>query len=182
MDPIVIVLLLALLLLLVAAWYISTANNFAQREVRIDEAESGIDVALTKRYDVLTKQLALVKSYTKYETETLEKVIRLRSGMTLGEKAATLSAMDDLQSRIHLVAESYPVLKSAENFGNLQASIHDVEEHLQAARRAYNANVSAYNRRLVSFPASLVAKSKGLTPRAFFRADEEKRKDVDMSI
>lgn len=183
MDPIVtVLLLLALLLVLAVVWYFFTAKGFSEREARIHKAENDIDAVLTKRYDLLTQQLALLKAYTKYETEPLEKVIRLRGGMTLEEKSATLSAMEDLQSRLHLAAQSYPVLKSAENFDSLQASVVDAEEFLQAAQRAYNASVSAYNRRLASFPASLVAKAKGLTPRSFLHTDEEKGKKADLSF
>ena len=46
--------IVALVLIIIIGWWISTSNNFRRTEVKINEAESGIDVALTKRYDTLT--------------------------------------------------------------------------------------------------------------------------------
>lgn len=46
-------------------------NRIRTAELKVKEADSGIDVALTKRYDVLTKQLATVKEYASYESKTL---------------------------------------------------------------------------------------------------------------
>ena len=46
--------IVALILIIIIGWWISTSNNFRRTEVKINEAESGIDVALTKRYDTLT--------------------------------------------------------------------------------------------------------------------------------
>lgn len=171
----------AIIVILVIA-YISIANNLARAVVKIDEAESGIDVALTKRYDVLTKQLDITKAYAKHEKETLEAVINLRKGMTMAEKSAAVAEMNKVQERINIVAENYPELRSSENFRALQISVNDVEEHLQAARRAYNANVSAYNQMLVVFPSSMVANMKHLTRREFFEAEEAKRADVKMEF
>ena len=54
-------------------------------------------------------------------------------------------------------AENYPQLHANENFRQLQVAIMDTEEHLQGARRAYNSNVSELNRKVVSFPTSIVA-------------------------
>ena len=47
----------------VVVWYIAAMNSLRQKEIKIDEALSGIDVALTKRYDVLTKSLEVVKGF-----------------------------------------------------------------------------------------------------------------------
>lgn len=84
--------------------------------------------------------------------------------------------MDENFKKINIVAERYPELKSSENYKTLQQSIADVEEHLQAARRFYNSNVSLYNQLLVSFPTSSVASMKGMTKKDFFEADESKKK------
>ena len=179
MEIVIAIVAVVLLLLIV---YIAIGNKLSRAQVKIDEAESGIDVALTKRYDVLTKQLDIVKGYAKHESETIEKVIELRRGMPMAEKAAAAAAMNDLQSRINVVAEAYPELRSSENFRTLQASVNDTEEHLQAARRAYNSNVSMYNQMLVAFPSSVVANARHLTRREFFEAEAAKRADVKMDF
>lgn len=178
----VIAIILAAVVLILLIVFIVIGNNLSRAVVKIEEAESGIDVALTKRYDVLTKQLDIVKAYAKHESETIGKVIELRRGAPMADKSAAAAAMSEMQSRINVVAEAYPELRSSENFRTLQASVNDTEEHLQAARRAYNANVSSYNRMLVTFPSSIVASKRGLTKRDFFEAEPAKRADVKMEF
>ena len=167
---------------LVVVWYIATSNSIKVLDLKVQEGESGIDVALTKRYDVLTKMLDTVKGYMTHEQSTLVQMVQLRSGMSMNERNAANKSMDEVAKRISLVAESYPELKSSNNFVMLQNSIADVEEHLQAARRLYNSNVNAYNAKIVVFPNSIVAGNMGATQKQFFEAEEYKRQDVKMTF
>lgn len=175
-----IIIILIIIMIMIA--YISISNSLNRAIVKIDEASSGIDVALTKRYDVLTKMIDVVKGYTKYEQETLFKVVELRKNMTIEEKNKANAQMEENLSKINVLAENYPELKASENYKTLQQSIMDVEEHLQAARRLYNANVSSYNQKIVTFPSSIIANNKGLTKKEFFNASDEKREDVKIDL
>ena len=176
---------LIIVLVLIAVVVISIivmSNNLNKALVKIDEADSGIDVALTKRYDVLTKMMDVVKAYAKHEKETLFNVINLRSNMSVKEKNEANQKMDENFQKISVLAESYPELKSSENYKSLQLAIADVEEHLQASRRAYNANVSILNQMIVTFPTSVVASSKGITKKDFFEAESHKKEDVKIDL
>ena len=176
---------LVIVLILIAVVVISIivmSNNLNKALVKIDEASSGIDVALTKRYDVLTKMIETVKGYAKHEKEVLFDVVKIRKGMTIEEKNEANKQMDETLSKINVLAENYPDLKASENFNTLQNSITDVEEHLQAARRLYNANISSYNQMIVTFPISIIAGTKGLTKREFFVAEEHKKQDVEIKF
>lgn len=102
--------------------------------------------------------------------------------MSIQEINDANKAMDENFKKINIVAENYPELKSSENYKTLQQSIADVEEHLQASRRLYNSNVSLFNQMLVTFPTSSIAKSKGLTKKDFFEADETKKEDVKIDL
>lgn len=179
MGAIICVVAIVVFLLL---WWIGTYNGIKRLEIKVKEGLSGIDVALTKRYDVLTKLLEVVKGYQKHEKEILSEVIRLRSGMTMQERNAANQQMDTAFGRINMLAESYPELKSSNNFMQLQNAIVDTEEHLQAARRLYNANVTAYNEKIVTFPNSIVAGSMGASAKEFFEAEAAKRQDVKMNF
>lgn len=174
--------IIAVVVLIIIIWFIATSNSLNRAIVKIDEADSGIDVALTKRYDVLTKMLDTVKGYAKHEKEVIVETIKLRKGMTMEEKNAANTKMDEAFSKLNIVAENYPELKASENFAVLQQSIADVEEHLQAARRLYNANVSSFNQMIVTFPISIVAGMKKLTKKEFFEAEESKKADLKMEF
>ncbi len=170
------------LIALIAVWFVSTANGLRRRVVRIDESLSDIDVALTKRYDSLTKIAQIAKAFAGHETELLSKVIELRAGATMQQRREALQATNELAGRINVLAEAYPELRSSENYRQLQLAVADAEEHLQAARRLYNSNVSGYNQALVTFPRSVVASILGMGKREFFRADEQKKEDVTLDI
>ena len=180
MNPLYII--IGVIILIIVIWFIATSNSLNRTKIKIEEAKSGIDVALTKRYDVLTKMMDVVKSYKKYEQETIFEVINLRKGMTLNEMNEENKKMDSNFAKINALAENYPELKSSENFNTLQLAISDVEEHLQAARRMFNSNVSILNQSIVTFPTSIVANLKGIQKESFFEAEESKKEDVKIDL
>ena len=180
MDTIVIVIIAIVAVLLIA--FIGISNGLNRAIVKIDEAASGIDVALTKRYDVLTKMVDTCNSFVKHENEIMFEVIKLRSGSSIQEKNEANRAMSQGFNKVMALAESYPELKSSDTFVTLQKSVLDVEEHLQAARRLYNSNVSLYNQKIVTFPSSIIAGMKGMSKKEFFEAEDTKREDVKISI
>ncbi len=172
--------LLVIVLILVVVWVISAKNNFTRLEMKVTESLSGIEVALTKRYDTLTKMLDVAKGYTKHEKEVFTEVVNLRKGMSIAEMNEAAQKMDTMLRSVRVTAEAYPQLQSSQIFMELQRSIYDVEEHLQAARRLYNANVTAYNTAIAVFPNKLLAG--GRTPKEVFEAESYKREDVKMSF
>jgi LemA protein len=174
------------LLVVVGLWYIVTMNGLRQLEVKVSEADSGIDVALTKRFDALTKLVNTTKGYAKHEASIFENVTKWRKGLpdalTMEQKQEFLGRMNEVQSGINVAVENYPDLKADKVFINLQNSINEVEAHLQAARRLYNSNVSTLNQRIVTFPTSIVASNIKMARKAFFEAEVAKRQDVDVSF
>lgn len=181
---IVIVAVVLILIIAIVGWWISTSNSFKRMKVKVDESSSGIDVALTKRYDLLTKSLAAAKGYAKHEAETLENVIKARQGrdvqdLSMKEKNELNNELSKAEKQVSLLAEAYPDLKANTVFVELQKQSADCEEQLQASRRIYNSNVSLFNQKRVSFPSSIVAKASGFKEDLdFFKAEESKKADV----
>ena len=182
MNQLYIVIGSAILILIIIIWYISGSNKLKRMVVKIEEALSGIDIALTKRHDVLTKMVDIVKGYAKHEKETLFEVVNLRKEMSLTEMSNENKKMDENLQKLNMVVENYPKLKASENFMELEKAAADIEEHLQAARRCYNSNVSIYNQTVLSFPTSIIAKNKGMAEREFFEAEENDKENVEISI
>jgi LemA protein len=165
----------------VVVWCVLTTNNFKKLDIRVSESLSGIEVALKKRYDLLNKMVDTTKSYVNYESSVLEKIVNLRNNMTPGELAEADAEVTRLRNSIFAVAENYPQLRSNEVVQQLQASIQDSEDHLQAARRVYNTSVTAYNTAIQMFPASLLAG--GRQSKEFYRVEQQaEREDVKISF
>lgn len=172
--------IIGIILLVVIIWAISTSNNFKIAKIKIEEARSGIEVALTKRYDMLTKLLDVAKGYARHEMDVLTEVINLRKGMSVGEMNDAAKKMDKMSEQLNITAEAYPELRSCEVFTELQEGIIDAEAHLQAARRVYNSNVTRFNTMLEVFPSGLLGKK--YTREEYFEAEEHKKSDVKMSF
>ena len=181
-NPIVLVVIIAVVLaLFILIWIISTMNAFRRMLVKIDESESSIDVALTKRFDLLSKMFSAAKGYMKHEQETLTKVVKMRQpghSADIHDKQEFANEVSRGLQAINVVVEQYPDLKASQNILKLQDASSEVEENLQAARRVYNANVSYYNQKVVVFPSNIIAKWKQFTKRDFFEAEPLKREDV----
>ena len=174
------IILVLIAILLIAVWCVSTTNGFKKKEIRAQEGLSGVEVALTKRCNMLTKMMDTAKGYMAHESELFTRVIQLRRGMSIAELNDAQQQMDSLSGRFFAVAEGYPELRSSAVFTELQRGIRDAEEHLQAARRLYNTNVTAYNTAIAMFPAKLLAG--GRKPKEFFAAEESKREDVKLTF
>ena len=108
MTPAMVILIVALVIVF---WCIRTVNGFKKKEIRVQEGLSGVEVALTKRYNMLTKMLDTAKGYMVHESELFTKVIELRRGMSIEEMNDAQQQMDTLSGKFFALAEGYPELR-----------------------------------------------------------------------
>src|SRR5438477_1588312 len=173
MVAIIIIAVLVIVLILVL---IGTNNAMIGDRNRCDEAWSGIDVQLKRRHDLVPNLVETVKGYASHEREVFEKVTAARAEATKAHTPAEsaqkegqlTAALTDLRA----VAENYPDLRATENFQKLQNELTEIEDEIQAARRIYNSNVQAYNTKIQVFPNSMIANSRGFTPKEFFEIED----------
>lgn len=160
----------------VLLYTVFTYNSLVTGLLKVKEAWADIDVQLKRRYDLIPNLINTVKGSTNFESSTLEKVIAARSA-GMGAKTPKEMGEADMQMRGALngffaLAESYPDLKSNENFIALQNELSDTENKIQAARRFYNSVVMDYNTKTKVFPTNLFAKMFSYTEEEFFELDE----------
>ncbi len=183
---IIIVVVIVVILLSLIGWYIGTMNSFRTMKVKIEEGKSGIDVSLEKRYDLIKQQYQAVKGIMDFESKTLSKITEMRTPSrtaTMAERAEFDNQLMQAQKAINVTLENYPDLKSSNNMLALQSSVTNAEENLQASRRIFNSNVSAYNSKVVSFPASIVAGMINAKEEDFFElTNEVKRETFEMEF
>lgn len=98
-----ILIIILVVVLLIVIWCISTVNGFKKKEIRVQEGLSGVEVALTKRYDMLTKMLDTAKGYMAHENELFAKIIELRRGMSVEEMNTAAQQMDSLSGKLFVV-------------------------------------------------------------------------------
>lgn len=174
------------LLIPLAGWLIAIYNGLVKLKVLVDEAWSGIDVQLKRRYDLIPNIVETVKGYAKHEQDTFTKVTELRNAAM---NASGVEAKGQLENQLSgalktlfAVAENYPDLKADKNFLDLQNTLTEIEEEIQGARRYYNGTVRDFNTKIAVFPTNLIAGMLGFKAREFFEAEESEKENVKVDF
>ena len=161
-------------------------NSFIKLNNKVNEAFATMDVYLKKRWDLIPSLVETVKGYAKHEKETLEEVVKMRSGdydlLDNEEKIKTNEKVTKGISRIMALAESYPNLKANENFANLAKELTKTEDEIAQSRKYYNATVRVFNNKVQMFPNSILAKIFGYDPKSMFEASSEERENVKVEL
>lgn len=154
-------------------------NSLVRLREQADAAWADIDVQLKRRYDLVPNLVETVKGYAGHEEETLQKVIRARSAAMSASGPAEQGAAENLLTgalkSIFALSESYPQLQAAQGFRDLQASLAELEDNLQASRKYYNAVVRDYNTLIHQVPSNVIARAFQFRKREFFEIDEGER-------
>jgi LemA protein len=161
-------------------------NRLVKLTNLVDEAWSGIDVQLKRRYDLIPNLVETVKGYAAHERNTLEQVVQARNQAMAAQGVAEQAQAENMVSaalkNLFALAESYPDLKANQNFLDLQANLSSVENDIQMARRYFNAVTRDYNIACQAFPSVLVANAFGYRKREFFEIEEGERSNVSVSF
>ena len=164
------------LVLIIGIYLWVTYNGLVKLRTRVDEAWSDITVQLKRRADLIPQLVETVKGYASHEREVLDRVTSARSAtistQTPAEASQAESGMQQALRSIFAVAESYPDLQASQNFLQLQESLVDSENKIQAARRFYNGGVREYNTKIQVFPNTLYVRGVGFKEREFFEVQD----------
>jgi LemA protein len=151
-------------------------NALVRQNEGVDAAWSEVQNQLQRRNDLIPNLVNTVKGFAEQEKEVLVKVTEARSRVAgAGNPSEAMAASNELSSalsRLLVVVERYPELKSDQNFLRLQDELAGTENRLAVARMRYNEAAQAYNTTLKSFPTNLVARMFGFTARPYFEAPE----------
>src|SRR2546430_8350070 len=172
--------ILLLVGLMFAGKFVSVRNELAVQNEAIAAAWSQVDVALQRRADLIPNLVNTVKGFATHEQQVIDSVTAARAALggarTPQEKIAANNQLDAAISRLLVISENYPNLKSNENFLRLQDELAGTENRIAVERRRYNEVVQDYNTFIALFPNSLVAGMSGF-PRndAYFKTEEGAR-------
>ena len=166
-----------------------TYVSVIQKKNKVMEAFRSIDVQLQKRYDLIPNILTIAQKFMEHEKGLFEEVTKLRTQAmstpadmdNMGKKIQLDSQIKGLMGQIMVAVENYPQLKSDQTMITAQQTYNEVEEHIAAARRFYNAAVLELNNAVEIFPSSIFAAMVGARKQEFFQADEAARKTINAS-
>ena len=163
-------------------------NRIQELDEQVTQMRGNIDTELQRRADLVPNLVNTVKGFANQEKEILTQVTEARS--RVGSIQATPELVDNPEafqkfqaaqrdlggalSRLLVVAENYPQLKSDANFRDLQAQLEGTENRIAVTRNRYIKSVEAYNVTVRSFPTNLTAMMFGHKVKPNFTVEDER--------
>ena len=162
-------------------------NDFQRLDEQTTSAWSEVLNQYQRRADLVPNLVATVKGFAAQEERVLTEVTNARSRVgqmnisadqasdpeTLKKFQAAQGELSGALSRLLVVSENYPELKSNENFRDLQVQLEGTENRVTVARNRYIQSVQAYNTHIRQFPVNITAKLFGYQPKANFSVENE---------
>jgi LemA protein len=176
----IIVGVLVLIVLLLGGQMMGVRNDLVQQREQINSAFAQVDVVLQRRADLIPNLVETVKGFASQEKEVIASVASARAALggarTPAERIDANSRLDGALSRLLVVVENYPQLKSDANFMRLQDELAGTENRIAVERRKYNEAVQKYNTSIELFPNNIAASIFGFQRNdAYFRTDPASR-------
>jgi LemA protein len=180
-------LVLLFLLLALSGYLVGVYNGLVRVRNAVKLAWSNIDVLLAQRHDELPKLVEVCRQYMKYESDTLERVMRARAGVDSARASGSVASLGpaerDLRTGLnglYAVAENYPQLKASEPFHHLQDRISGLETAIADRREVYNDAANTNNVRVEAFPDLLVAQFGNFPTAQLLHFEASQTADVDL--
>lgn len=178
------------IVVLLVIWFIASYNKLVHSKQLVEEAFSGMDVYLKKRYDLIPNLVETVKAYAKHESETFDSVVKARGeaisgsqGNDLAKKIEGEKNLESAISRMMLVVEQYPNLKADSQFLDLQRQLNMVETDISQSRKYYNGAVRQLNEAVRKIPTNIVAGIAGFREEPYYDvSNEAERENVKVSF
>ena len=185
------IIVLAVIVVLAIAAYSFFAGNY-NKFVSLDQAVktswAQVENQLQRRFDLIPNLVETVKGYAKQEKDVMVQVTEARAKVggtanaPVSDKIAANNQLSGALSRLMVVVEKYPDLKSNQNFMALQDELAGTENRIAVERMRYNEKVENYNKAIGMVPGSIVAAREGFKPAAFFEAPKEAKEAVKVKF
>jgi LemA protein len=181
---------LILVVVIFGAWFIGVRNHLVELDQQVQAQWAQVENDYQRRFDLIPNLVRTVQGAANFEKSTLEAVISARSRVgqvqaptgapgaqsnlpndpnAMAQFAGAQENLTGALSRLLVVVERYPDLKSNQNFLELQSQLEGTENRIAVERKRYNDVAQSFNTAVLVFPANLVANMSGFKPKAYFK-------------
>ena len=165
---------------------IGSYNGLVGREAEVDRSFADLDVQLQRRNDLIPGLVSAVRAALKQEQAVFVEIARARARYggadTIEEKAEADGELSSALSRLLVIVESNPTLRSNDNIQDLMTQLEGTENRVAQARRDYNREATDYNVYIRQFPRALIAGMFGFDRKPLFEALEGARDAPDVDL
>ncbi|AUB31887.1 LemA family protein [Spiroplasma floricola] len=162
--------------------HIANINKLKRYDIKVSEAQSGIDIQLKKRRDILLKLINAVKDGIKFEKEMLLSLTQMRTGVNPNELNENMKLLDKVSKDVTMRLENYPQLQSTKLVQELMSAVSEVENDISASRRIYNSNVSIFNQTISVYPLNSAARQLNFVYKYLLEFSSEELEDVEIKF
>jgi LemA protein len=166
---------IALVIVGLIIWAVGIYNRFFSLKNSSEATLGQIRVAMKKRLDMIDQLLGSVKSYAKFEKETLEKVTAMRASVATagpGDLNKVEAESRSIFGRLLAVAENYPDLKTSATVMSLMDSVKGLEDEIARHRYTYNNISQEFNTMMDTIPSNFVGRLIGLIRLEYLQFEE----------
>ena len=191
--------ILLAILLLAGFGGCSSYNSLVSKNQAVNGTWGNVETDYQRRMDLIPNLVKTVEGSANFERNTLKEITEARASVgqmkiTPGQAPATAEEMQKFEqtqgalasavSRLLVVTERYPDLKSSANFKDLMVQLEGTENRIGVSRKAFNEAVQGYNTSVQQFPGAIFAKIFNFAVRPFFKGDSgsEKAPKVEFNI
>jgi LemA protein len=150
-----VIIITIVILAIILGFYIYIFNNFQNLAIKINEAETNINSALNKKFDLLNRSISVVKGNIKIKNEILENIVKLRSRKM--DDFELDKELEAAEAEFNIIKEENQSLKEINNFNKICSTLTEAKEQLVAAKLYYNDCVVKYNKLIRYFPSNILA-------------------------
>ncbi len=178
----IILLVFVVIILFGGMWACNKRNSFLGLRENAKAQWQQVESQYQRRADLIPNIVSTVKGEANFEKSTLEAVVSARARATqmtidpdklnennIGKYKAAQGELSGALSRLLMVTENYPNLKSSQAFGDLRVTLEGTENRISVERMRYNELSREYNKEIQFFPGNLLAG--GMAPMPYFEAE-----------
>jgi LemA protein len=182
-KSIIVLIVIAILAFLFYSFFRKSFNTMVESEEAVTAQWAQVENVYQRRADLIPNLVNTVKGFAAQEQEVLTGVVEARAkassininadNMTEANMQAFQQAQEGLSgalSRLMVVVERYPDLKSNQNFLELQAQLEGTENRIAVERMKFNETTRTYNTFIRKFPQTLIARMMGFEGKPYFEA------------
>lgn len=166
-------LIILAVVVIIGVWLWSSYNRLVTANESVDNQWAQVETQYQRRFDLIPNLVAAVKGAMEQEQEVFGNLAEARANYsgakTVNDKAAAATEVESALSRLLVIMENYPQLKSVEAVQTLMAQLEGTENRISVERGRFNEAVKNFNVMIKRVPTNLIAGWFGFTEKTYFQ-------------